>query len=53
MNDLVIESRVVYPASVPSAAVCAADLRNKLRATMSGWDNDFLELLKDWYRAEA
>ena len=46
MNDLVIGDQAVIPvAHRPRVAALAT----KLRATMSGWDNDFWNL-KDWYR---
>ena len=46
MNDLVIESRYIIPV-VFRPRVSAQS--TKLRAPLSGWDND-LWLLKDWYR---
>ncbi len=46
MNDLVIEARAVIPVAYRPRTSAAA---NKLRAPLSGWDND-LWLLKDWYR---
>jgi peptide/nickel transport system substrate-binding protein len=46
MNDLVIDNRVVIPV-VFRPRVQA--ISSKLRAPVSGWDND-LWLLKDWYR---
>jgi peptide/nickel transport system substrate-binding protein len=49
MNDLVIENRVVIPV-VQRPRVAA--ISSKLRAPMSGWDNDFWNL-KDWYRADV
>jgi peptide/nickel transport system substrate-binding protein len=49
LNDLVIENRVVIPVV---ARPRVAALSTKLRAPMSGWDNDFWNL-RDWYRAEV
>jgi peptide/nickel transport system substrate-binding protein len=46
MNDLLVQSRVVIPL-VNRPFVSAHS--NRLRAPMSGWDND-VWLLKDWYR---
>ena len=46
MNDLAIEGKAVIPV-VFRPRVSAVS--NKLRARLSGWDNDFW-LLKDWYR---
>jgi peptide/nickel transport system substrate-binding protein len=46
MNDLVIENQAVIPV-VYRPRVSA--LNTKLRAPLSGWDNDFWNL-KDWYR---
>jgi peptide/nickel transport system substrate-binding protein len=46
MNDMVVEDVVVIP--VVNRRWVAA-MSNKLRATLSGWDNDFWNL-KDWYR---
>ncbi len=46
MNDLVIESRFIIPVVFRPRV---AAVSNKLRAPLSGWDND-LWLLKDWYR---
>lgn len=46
MNELVVESRHIIPV-VFRPRVSAQS--NKLRPTLSGWDND-LWLLKDWYR---
>jgi len=46
MNDLLVESRAVIPV-VNRPEVGAAS--NKLRMTLSGWDNHTW-LLKDWYR---
>jgi peptide/nickel transport system substrate-binding protein len=46
MNDLVVEDRVVIP--VVNRRWVAV-MSHKLRATLSGWDNDFWNL-KDWYR---
>jgi peptide/nickel transport system substrate-binding protein len=46
MNDMVVEDGAVIP--VVNRRWVAA-ISNKLRATLSGWDNDFWNL-KDWYR---
>jgi peptide/nickel transport system substrate-binding protein len=46
MNELVIENHVVIPLV---ARPRVAALSNRLRATVSGWDNDTW-LLRDWYR---
>src|SRR5271166_5060581 len=46
LNDLVVEDVAVIP--VINRRWVAA-MSNKLRATLSGWDNDFWNL-KDWYR---
>jgi peptide/nickel transport system substrate-binding protein len=46
MNDLVIDNRVVIPVVVRPRVQAVS---SKLRAPVSGWDND-LWLLKDWYR---
>jgi peptide/nickel transport system substrate-binding protein len=46
MNDIVVEDVAVIP--VVNRRWVAA-MSNKLRATLSGWDNDFWNL-KDWYR---
>jgi peptide/nickel transport system substrate-binding protein len=46
MNDMVVEDVAVIP--VVNRRWVAA-ISNKLRATLSGWDNDFWNL-KDWYR---
>ena len=46
MNDIVVENRVVIP--IVNRRWVAA-MSNKLRATLSGWDNDFWNL-RDWYR---
>jgi len=46
MNDMVVEDAVVIPI-VNRRSVAA--ISNKLKATLSGWDNDFWNL-KDWYR---
>jgi peptide/nickel transport system substrate-binding protein len=46
MNDMVVEDGVVIP--VVNRRWVAA-MSNKLKATLSGWDNDFWNL-KDWYR---
>ena len=46
MNDLVIENQVVIPVVYrPRVAAIAS----KLRATLSGWDNDLWNL-RDWYK---
>jgi peptide/nickel transport system substrate-binding protein len=45
MNDMVVEDGVVIP--VVNRRWVAA-MSHKLRATLSGWDNDFWNL-KDWY----
>ena len=46
MNDLVIENHVVVPVSYrPRVAAVGA----RLRAPLSGWDNDLWNL-RDWYR---
>ena len=46
MNDLVVENQVVIPV-VYRPRVSAVS--NKLRAPLSGWDNDFWNL-RDWYK---
>jgi peptide/nickel transport system substrate-binding protein len=46
MNDLVVENRTVIP--LVNRPVVSAQ-SSRLRAPMSGWDND-VWLLKDWYR---
>ena len=46
MNDVLVQSRVVIP--VVNRPVVSAQ-SNRLRAPMTGWDND-VWLLKDWYR---
>jgi len=46
MNDMVVEDVAVIP--VVNRRWVAA-MSHKLRATLSGWDNDFWNL-KDWYR---
>ena len=46
MNDMVVEDGVVIP--VLNRRWVAA-MSHKLKATLSGWDNDFWNL-KDWYR---
>ena len=46
MNDMVVEEVAVIP--VVNRRWVAA-MSHKLRATLSGWDNDFWNL-KDWYR---
>jgi peptide/nickel transport system substrate-binding protein len=46
MNDMVVEDGVVIPI-VSRPQVYA--MSNKLRATLSGWDNTFWNL-QDWYR---
>jgi peptide/nickel transport system substrate-binding protein len=46
LNDILIENRVIVP--IANRPVVAA-LSNKLRAPMTGWDNDVF-LLKDWYK---
>jgi peptide/nickel transport system substrate-binding protein len=46
MNDILVEQRVVIPlVNRPQVAAVS----NRLRAPLSGWDND-VWLLKDWYR---
>src|SRR5262249_49402417 len=46
MNDLVCENQVVIPVVFrPKVAA----ISNRLRAPMSGWDNDLWDL-KNWYR---
>jgi peptide/nickel transport system substrate-binding protein len=46
MNDMVVDDVVVIP--IVNRRWVAA-MSHKLRATLSGWDNDFWNL-KDWYR---
>ncbi len=46
MNDMVVEDVVVIP--IVNRRWVAA-MSHQLRATLSGWDNDFWNL-KDWYR---
>ena len=46
MNDMVVEDVAVIP--IINRRWVAA-MSNQLRATLSGWDNDFWNL-KDWYR---
>jgi len=46
MNDMVVDDVVVIP--VVNRRWVAA-MSNKLKATLSGWDDDFWNL-KDWYR---
>ncbi|MGH8676698.1 MAG: peptide ABC transporter substrate-binding protein, partial [Burkholderiales bacterium] len=46
MNELVVESRHIIPVVFRPRVSAQA---SKLRAVLSGWDND-LWLLKDWYR---
>ena len=46
MNDLVCDSRVVIPVVYRPRVSAVA---NRLRAPLSGWDNDFWALA-DWYR---
>jgi peptide/nickel transport system substrate-binding protein len=46
MNDLLVEHKVIIP--IVNRPVVSAQ-SNRLRAPMSGWDND-VWLLKDWYR---
>ena len=46
MNDMVVEARAVIP--VVHRPVTVA-MSHTLRASLSGWDNDFWNL-KDWYR---
>lgn len=46
LNEILIENRVIVP--IVNRPVVAA-LGNRLRAPMTGWDNDVF-LLKDWYR---
>ncbi len=46
MNDMVVEAHAVIP--IVHRPVMAA-MSHKLRAMLSGWDNDFWNL-KDWYR---
>jgi len=46
MNDMLVEDVAVIP--IVNRRWVAA-MSHKLRATLSGWDNDFWNL-KDWYR---
>ena len=46
LNDILIENRVVVP--IVNRPVVAA-VSNRLRAQLTGWDNDVF-LIKDWYR---
>ncbi len=46
LNDIAVELRAVIPVVFRPRV---AAISNKLRAPLSGWDND-LWLLKDWYR---
>jgi peptide/nickel transport system substrate-binding protein len=46
MNDIVIENQVVIPVAYRSRVSAVA---SRLRAPLSGWDNDMWNL-KDWYR---
>jgi peptide/nickel transport system substrate-binding protein len=46
LNEILIENRVIVP--IANRPVVAA-LSHKLRAPMTGWDNDVF-LLKEWYR---
>jgi peptide/nickel transport system substrate-binding protein len=46
MNDMIVDEVAVIP--VVNRRWVAA-MSNKLKATLSGWDNDFWNL-KDWYR---
>ncbi|MCX7962102.1 MAG: peptide ABC transporter substrate-binding protein [Burkholderiales bacterium] len=46
MNDLVIENHVVVPIAYRPRVSAIA---HRLRAPLSGWDNDFWNL-RDWYR---
>ena len=46
MNDLVIENQVVVPVVYRPRVSSVA---SKLRAPLSGWDNDFWNL-RDWYK---
>ena len=46
MNDLVVNEIAVIPVLNRR---WVAVMSNKLKATLSGWDNDFWNL-KDWYR---
>jgi len=46
MNEMVVDDAVVIP--IVNRRWVAA-LSNKLRAQLSGWDNDFWNL-KDWHR---
>jgi len=46
MNDLAVGSRVVIPIANRNGAAARS---NRMRSTLSGWDNTTW-LLKDWYR---
>jgi peptide/nickel transport system substrate-binding protein len=46
LNEILIENRVIVP--IVNRPVVAA-LSNKLRAPLTGWDND-VYAIKDWYR---
>ena len=46
LNEILIENRVIVP--IVNRPTVAA-LSNRLKAEMTGWDNDVF-LLKDWYR---
>jgi len=46
MNDLAVQARVVIPVANRNGAAARS---NRLRSTLSGWDNTGW-LLKDWYR---
>jgi peptide/nickel transport system substrate-binding protein len=46
MNDLVIENQVVIPVAYRPRVSAAV---TKLRAPLSGWDNDLWNL-RDWYK---
>jgi len=46
MNDMVVEDVAVIPV-VNRRRVAA--MSNKIKAKLSGWDNDFWNL-QDWYR---
>ncbi len=46
MNDLVIENQVVIPVAYRSRVSAVS---SKLKAPLSGWDNDMWNL-RDWYR---
>jgi peptide/nickel transport system substrate-binding protein len=49
MNDLVIENQVVIPVAYRPRVSAVS---HKLRAPLSGWDNDLWNL-RDWYRADV